>query len=89
MTPLALYPLTEDSPSPLSRKNGYAISTPVEDQYAGDGIASRGQGYGIESIRVDGNDVLAVYSATKYAREVVVSEQRPVLIEAMTLRSVD
>ena len=42
----------------------------------------------MESIRVDGNDVLAVYSATKYAREVAVSEQRPVLIEAMTLRSV-
>lgn len=60
----------------------------MEDQYAGDGIASRGQGYGMESIRVDGNDVLAVYNATKYAREVAVNQKRPVLIEAMTLRSV-
>lgn len=60
----------------------------MEDQYAGDGIASRGQGYGMESIRVDGNDVLAVYNATRYAREVAVNQQRPVLIEAMTLRSV-
>merc|ERR1719321_1663213 len=37
------------------RNNGYAISTPTTDQYAGDGIASRGLGYGMHSIRVDGN----------------------------------
>ena len=36
--------------------------------------------------RVDGNDVLAVYNATKRAREVAVQENRPVLIEAMTYR---
>jgi len=59
---------------------------PEEDSYAGDGIASRGQGYGIEAIRVDGNDVLAVYNVTKYARETAVREHRPVLIEAMTYR---
>lgn len=72
--------------SPSSRNNGYAISMPEEDSYAGDGIASRGQGYGIEAIRVDGNDVLAVYNVTKYARETAVREHRPVLIEAMTYR---
>ena len=72
--------------SSSSRNNGYAISMPVEDNYVGDGIASRGQGYGMESIRVDGNDVLAVYKVTKYAREVAVKEQRPVLIEALTYR---
>ena len=38
------------------------------------------------TIRVDGNDVLAVYNATKKARELAVSENRPVLIEAMTYR---
>lgn len=42
------------------RNNGYAISTPVSEQYRGDGIAGRGAGYGIESIRVDGNDVLVL-----------------------------
>jgi 2-oxoisovalerate dehydrogenase E1 component alpha subunit len=40
------------------RNNGYAISTPAKEQYRGDGIASRGSGYGIDTIRVDGNDVL-------------------------------
>ena len=73
-------------PLPCSRNNGYAISTPCSENYAGDGIVSRAIGYGMEGIRVDGNDVLAIYNATKYAREVAVSEQRPVLIEAMTLR---
>jgi 2-oxoisovalerate dehydrogenase E1 component alpha subunit len=68
------------------RNNGYAISTPSEEQFKGDGIASRGLGYGIRTIRVDGNDVLAVYSATQKARELALEHQCPVLIEAMTYR---
>jgi len=68
------------------RNNGYAISTPVEEQYRGDGIAARGGAYGMSTIRVDGNDVFAVYDATKKARQVAVEENKPVLIEAMTYR---
>ena len=70
----------------LCRNNGYAISTPSEEQFAGDGIASRGIGYGVKTIRVDGNDVLAVYAATQKAREIALAEKCPVLIEAMTYR---
>ncbi|RHZ79465.1 hypothetical protein Glove_145g20 [Diversispora epigaea] len=68
------------------RNNGFAISTPAFEQYKGDGVASRGIGYGINSIRVDGNDVWAVYNVTKAARQLAVEENRPVLIEAMTYR---
>lgn len=68
------------------RNNGYAISTSVKDQYRGDGIAARGPAYGIVTIRVDGNDLFAVYNATRAAREIAVKESRPVLIEAMTYR---
>lgn len=68
------------------RNNGYAISTPAEEQFAGDGIASRGIGYGVKTIRVDGNDIMAVYAATKKAREIALAENCPVLIEAMTYR---
>ena len=50
------------------RNNMYAISTPIDDQYAGDGIAVRGVSYGIPSLRVDGNDIFAIYSATVKAR---------------------
>ncbi len=34
------------------RNNGYAISTPTSEQYAGDGIAGKGPGYGLTTIRV-------------------------------------
>ena len=68
------------------RNNGYAISTPTPEQYRGDGIASRASGYGIPAIRVDGNDILAVYNATKEGRRICLEESKPVLIEAMTYR---
>ena len=48
--------------------------------------ASRGSGYGMDTIRVDGNDAFGVYNATKAAREICLKEMRPVLIEAMTYR---
>ncbi|KAJ5776262.1 uncharacterized protein N7511_001273 [Penicillium nucicola] len=71
----------------LCRNNGYAISTPTLEQYRGDGIASRGVGYGIDTIRVDGNDVFAVHEAMKEARRRALSDGgRPVLIEAMSYR---
>ncbi|KAK0641275.1 thiamine diphosphate-binding protein [Cercophora newfieldiana] len=71
----------------ICRNNGYAISTPTLEQYRGDGIASRGLGYGIETIRVDGNDFWAVREATKKARELALQDGgKPVLIEAMTYR---
>jgi len=68
------------------RNNGYAISTPSDEQYKGNGIASRGVGYGIKTIRVDGNDILAVIKATQIARSYALAENAPVLIEAMSYR---
>lgn len=70
----------------VARNNGYAISTPSSEQYAGDGIAPRGVGYGIKTIRVDGNDILAVYAASVAARKIAIQEQRPVLIETISYR---
>jgi 2-oxoisovalerate dehydrogenase E1 component alpha subunit len=71
----------------ICRNNGYAISTPTSDQYRGDGIASRGAGYGIDTLRVDGNDIFAVRAATKAARKLALSDGgRPVLIEMMAYR---
>eukprot|EP00986_Skeletonema_menzelii_P011259 scaffold5759_cov135-Skeletonema_menzelii.AAC.2 len=68
------------------RNNGYAISTPAEDQYAGDGIISRAPGYGMAGIRVDGNDVFAVHAAVAEARKLALETSAPVMIEAMTYR---
>lgn len=68
------------------RNNKWAISTPSKEQYRGDGIAARGIAYGVHTIRVDGNDIWAVYNATREARRIATELQAPVLIEAMTYR---
>ena len=70
----------------LCRNNGYAISTPITDQYAGDGVVCRAPGYGMAAIRVDGNDIFAMHAATRKAREYALEHSAPVLIEAMTYR---
>ncbi|PHH65924.1 hypothetical protein CDD81_872 [Ophiocordyceps australis] len=71
----------------ICRNNGYAISTPTLEQYRGDGIASRGIGYGIDTVRVDGNDIWAVREAVKRARAMALEDGgKPVLIECMTYR---
>lgn len=71
----------------ICRNNGYAISTPTIEQYRGDGIASRGVGYGIDTIRVDGNDIFAVREVTAQARKAALEGSgKPILIEAMSYR---
>lgn len=70
----------------VCRNNGYAISTPAEEQFKGDGIAPRGVAYGIKTIRVDGNDILAVYLASVEARRLALENHEPVLIETMSYR---
>ncbi|KAF9077490.1 branched-chain alpha-keto acid dehydrogenase E1-alpha subunit [Rhodocollybia butyracea] len=81
--------LASTIPSPvvfIARNNGFAISTPSSEQYYGDGIASRGPGYGIDTIRVDGNDVLAVLTAVREARARSLDQGRAVLVECMSYR---
>ncbi|KAL2610880.1 hypothetical protein R1flu_022572 [Riccia fluitans] len=70
----------------ICRNNGWAISTPTNDQFRSDGIVVKGRGYGIRSIRVDGMDTLALFSAVKEARKMAIEESRPVVIEALTYR---
>ncbi|KDO50726.1 hypothetical protein CISIN_1g016909mg [Citrus sinensis] len=70
----------------ICRNNGWAISTPISDQFRSDGAVVKGRAYGVRSIRVDGNDALAIYSAVHAAREMAIGEGRPILIEALTYR---
>jgi 2-oxoisovalerate dehydrogenase E1 component alpha subunit len=67
------------------QNNGWAISVPLERQTAGE-IYRRAEGYGFPGVRVDGNDVLAVYRVTGEALERGREEHLPTLIEAMTYR---
>ncbi|CAK8579289.1 unnamed protein product [Lathyrus sativus] len=68
--------------------NGWAISTPVEEQFRSDGIVVKGQAYGIWSIRVDGNDALAVYSAVHTAREIAIKDALAVYSAVHTAREI-
>jgi pyruvate dehydrogenase E1 component alpha subunit len=67
------------------QNNGWAISVPLEEQTAAP-IADRARGYGFPGVRVDGNDVLAVYRATREAADRARGGGGPTLIEAVTYR---
>ena len=67
------------------QNNGWAISVPTAEQTAGE-IWRRAEGYGFPGVRVDGNDVLAVYAATRDAVARARRGEGPTLIEAMTYR---
>jgi pyruvate dehydrogenase E1 component alpha subunit len=68
------------------QNNGWAISTPRARQTAARTIAEKAAGYGFPGIQVDGNDLFAVYSATREAVERARAGDGPTLIEAVTYR---
>ncbi len=70
----------------LCQNNQWAISTPGEGQTAAETIALKGIGYGMEALRADGNDVLAVYEVTKYAADKARRGDGPTFIELLTYR---
>ncbi len=65
--------------------NQWAYSTPVEKQFAVDPV-QRAATYGFPGVTVDGNDVEAVFEATRAARERALDGDGPTLIEAVTMR---
>src|SRR5215217_2175330 len=66
--------------------NGYGLSTPVHEQYRCENLVNRAKGYGMEGVRVDGNNILTVIDTIKGVREYCIKEQRPYLIECTTFR---
>ncbi|MBL7696748.1 MAG: dehydrogenase [Chitinophagaceae bacterium] len=66
--------------------NGYALSTPVEEQYRCGSLVDRARGYGMDGVKIDGNNILSVYDTIKGVREYCVQKQRPYLIECSTFR---
>jgi pyruvate dehydrogenase E1 component alpha subunit/2-oxoisovalerate dehydrogenase E1 component alpha subunit len=70
----------------VCQNNQWAISTPLHLQTATPTIAQKGLAYGLPSIRVDGNDVLAMYSTIKEAVERARAGAGPTFIEALTYR---
>lgn len=70
----------------LCQNNGYAISLSREEQTASSTISQKADAYGMVGLQVDGNDLLAMYSATKAAVDRARGGDGPTLIEAVTYR---
>ncbi len=70
----------------LCQNNGWAISVPVSAQTASETIAVKARAYGMPGIRVDGNDVLAVFAAVSAAVERARSGGGPTFLELLTYR---
>lgn len=70
----------------IIENNGYGLSTPVDEQYRCESLVDRAKGYGMEGIRIDGNNILTVYDTIKGIREYCIKNQKPYLIECMTFR---
>jgi TPP-dependent pyruvate/acetoin dehydrogenase alpha subunit len=66
--------------------NQWAYSTPVKRQVPLENLADRAKAYGIPSYSVDGNDVVAVYTAAKEAVDRARNGEGPILIEVKTFR---
>jgi TPP-dependent pyruvate/acetoin dehydrogenase alpha subunit len=70
----------------VCENNQYALSMKVEASSAVPDLYQRGATYGIPGVRVDGNDVVAVYKATRQAAERARTGQGPTLLECVTYR---
>ena len=70
----------------ICQNNQYAISVPVEEQTASETLAQKAIAYGFSGIKVDGNDVFAVYKATFEALKKARAGKGPTLIECYTYR---
>lgn len=70
----------------IIENNGYGLSTPVSEQYRCDRLVDRARGYGMEGVRIDGNNVLTVLDTIRGVREYCIRNHKPYLIECTTFR---
>ncbi|MDB5196886.1 MAG: dehydrogenase [Flaviaesturariibacter sp.] len=70
----------------IIENNGYGLSTPTNEQFRCAQLADRAKGYGMESVVIDGNNILEVYDTIKGVRDYCIREQKPYLVECMTFR---
>ncbi|GAB4184673.1 MAG: dehydrogenase E1 component subunit alpha/beta [Thermoflexibacter sp.] len=66
--------------------NGYGLSTPSSEQFRCKQMIDKAIGYGIEGVKIDGNNVLEVFHTIKELAEQIREQPRPILVEAMTFR---
>lgn len=70
----------------IIENNGYGLSTPTNEQYRCESLVERARGYGMEGVKIDGNNILSVIDTIKGVRQYSIEHQKPYLIECMTFR---
>ena len=70
----------------IIENNGYGLSTPTNEQYNCKNISDKGIGYGIESMTLDGNNIIEVFSTIRDVRKKMSKKPKPFLIEFKTFR---
>ncbi|MCH8317489.1 MAG: dehydrogenase E1 component subunit alpha/beta [Bacteroidetes bacterium] len=70
----------------MIENNGYGLSTPSSEQFRFEHFIDKGPAYGIDTILIDGNNVLEIYDTVSRAAKNIRNKPRPVLIEAITFR---
>ena len=70
----------------IIENNGYGLSTPTNEQYRCESLVERARGYGMEGVKIDGNNILTVMDTIKGVRQYCIEQQKPYLIECMTFR---
>ena len=70
----------------LIENNGYGLSTPSQEQFRCKQFIDKGIGYGMETLQIDGNNILDVYHEISTLADSMRKNPRPVLVEALTFR---
>ena len=70
----------------MIENNGYGLSTPSNEQFKFRHFIDKGPAYGMDTLQIDGNNVLEVYDTVRQAAQSIRKNPRPMLIEAITFR---
>ncbi len=70
----------------IIENNGYGLSTPTNEQYRCANLVDKAKGYGMEGIKIDGNNILSVFNTIQGVRRYCIEKQKPYLIECTTFR---
>jgi 2-oxoisovalerate dehydrogenase E1 component len=70
----------------IIENNGYGLSTPTNEQYHCEQLTQRASGYGMDAIRIDGNNILEVYQTIQNIANEIRHNPKPWLVECQTFR---
>lgn len=70
----------------LVENNGYGLSTPSNEQFRCKQFVDKAIGYGIEGVKIDGNNIVEVYDTVRSLAEKMRKDPKPILLECITFR---